>query len=133
MNSTMHGSNLVAYLAAVPCPNCGNERAVELHAVYSTARHLLDVSTYHCLSLNCPVCHHGNSWPVASTRIELSEYPGAGYYHVPAMAQINLPLTLQYYRQLGFTRRLRFDWMLNRLGFSELRRSLKAGVRKGTH
>jgi hypothetical protein len=121
----MQGSSLAAYLAGVPCPNCGNERGMELHAVFSTGNTLLSGRTYHCFSLNCPVCHHGNSWPAdnagktGKVQSDHGELPEG-----PAIGQINLLMTRQHRGQLGFAERIRFDRMLVKLGMGGLREKL---------
>lgn len=130
----MQGSSLVAFLAGVPCPNCGNERGIELHAVYSTGSAMLSGRTFHCFSLNCPVCHHGNSWPVTNGSsngvvAQDSEVLPQG----PGIEQVSLLKTQQYYGQLGLVARLRYGRMLVKLGMGELRKTLRDRSRQGTH
>jgi hypothetical protein len=106
---------------------------MELHAVFSTGNSVLSARTYHCFSMNCPVCHHGNSWPADSAgrtgdrllqQRALPEGPGIGL--------VNVPLTRQYRRQLGWVERIRYDRMLVKLGMGELRKKLGEKSRQGT-
>ena len=129
-----YGSRLVAYFHSVPCPNCGNERGMELHAVYSSTVFMMQTrQIYHCFSLNCPVCHHGNSW------LEKAQNTSSGLMRQACTAPedadelVNVTLTLQYFRQLGQTERSRYLGMLAKLGLKKLGQKLKDGLCSGTH
>ena len=128
----MQGSSLVACLSQVPCPNCGNQRDVALHAVWSGSLAFLWCNrTYHCFNLDCPVCHHGNSWPEKNKDAE-SEIPvDESLASEIAGSLLNLPQTLRHYRQLGVVGKVRYRRMLTRLGLEKLAMRLAAEKGKG--
>ena len=124
----IYGTDLVAYLQGVPCPNCGNKRKMELQAAYARTGMLFAYGRrYHCLSLQCPVCHHGNSCSEDREPGEVEREGENGSVSMPSLT-IDPGATAAHFRQLSWLGKKRYLRMVKQLRLLNLQQALHEGL-----